>query len=325
MNDFFEKERASRLISVVTPAYNASDTITRAIESVLVQDPTIPYFVVDDCSSGDHQYHLGSYPSLTLLRNEVNMGGASTRNVGLSMVETPYVLFLDADDYILPESIEELMNMVQSDSSDIIYFPWFKMNKRGIIYGPLQNGCRDPITMFSSWLDGKYVPPCAVVWRVDFLREIGSWGEGLRYNDDGELSLRALLHNPRIAIAKRGGGVYIKGVNPNAVSNSDIEIMIISSIHIFGKIRELINDQIDDKNISSVMISKMGKVMYLFARSAFEKRLDNLAEIALASSRDLGFRGYYGNLTYRVLAKVIGPKYAEWIASTFKKLSQVDR
>jgi glycosyltransferase involved in cell wall biosynthesis len=308
----------AELVSVVTPAYNASDTLPRAIESVLTQVPSVPYIVVDDCSSDEHKYELGANPGVTLLRNEINLGGASTRNVGLALVKTPYVLFLDADDYILPGTFEELIHLVRADSPDIIYFPWYKVYRSGTMTGPIHNGCRDPLTMFEKWLDGKYVPPCAVLWRVDFLRMIGSWGEGLRYNDDGELSLRALLHNPQIALSTVGGGVYIKGINPKAVSASDLETKIYSSVHIFNSLRKQMRVLPHDPETISQLTSKMGEQMYIFTRLAFQKGMNELAQVALATSIELGYSGYYGTISYRLFARLIGPRYAEMVVSAYR-------
>jgi len=308
----------AELVSVVTPAYNASDTLPRAIESVLTQHPSVPYIVVDDCSSDEHKYELGAYPGVTLIRNTINLGGASTRNVGLALVKTPYVLFLDADDYILPGTINELTRLLEKEMPDIIYFPWFKMFRSGTMNGPIHNGNRDPLMMFNNWLDGKYVPPCAVFWRVNFLRMIGSWGEGLRYNDDGELSLRALLHDPQIALSTVGGGVYIKGVNPNAVSASDLETKIYSSLHIYNSMRKHMQVLAHDPKTISQLTSKMGEQMYLFARLAFEKGVNELAQVALATSRELGYTGYYGTLSYRLFARLIGPRYAEMVVSAYR-------
>jgi len=310
----------AELVSVVTPAYNASDTLPRAIESVLTQDPSVPYFVVDDCSSDEHKYELGAYTGVTLIRNTINLGGASTRNIGLAQVKTPYVLFLDADDYILPETIDELARIVQDDKPDMIFFPWYKLNFRGSRAGPIQHFQPDPVKMHIKWLSGEFIPPCAIYWRTDFLKTIGSWAEGLRFNDDGELVLRALLYKPTVIKATIGGGVYTQGVNPKAVSNSDIETKIDASIHIFEKLRELINNNVEDCKTAREMTSKMGEVLYYYGRVAYERQLDNVADLAITSSRALGYKGYFGTYYYKIIAFTIGPRFAETVVSKYRRL-----
>jgi glycosyltransferase involved in cell wall biosynthesis len=307
------------LVSVVTPSYNSSSTILSAIESVLDQDPTIPYVIVDDCSTDGIPYRLETFPSVIFIENAINLGSSSTRNIGLGEVNTPYVIFLDADDYILPKTIDTLHQVVLIDQPDIIYFPWFKKNGDGVITGPFMNGCSNPTQMFHAWLDGRFVPPCAVIWRVDYLKKIGSWGEGLRYNDDGELALRALLHNPRISVATTGGGVYLKGVNSESVSNAKLEVKIKTNIQIFRSIRNLINNLVEDEKTKAELSSKMGEAMYHFARIAYQSNKEILAEVALISSREFGFKGYIGSTSYRLLAQILGLRFAEHAADMYNK------
>ncbi len=312
---------ASEFISVVTPAYNSSHTVSRAIESVLSQDDTTPYIVVDDCSSADHVYHLESYKSLTYLRNAVNLGGASTRNVGLELVETPYVLFLDADDYILPGTIEELMRIATSGSPDVVFFPWYKQNQVGATFGPFNNGATDPIEMFFKWLSGRFVPPCAFVWRTEFLRSIGSWGEGLRYDDDTELALRSMLFRPKIALAEQGGGVYIKGVNPDAVSNASVSVAIEAQSQIMQHLALQVERHIEDIDLRKRMLKALGSFLFVTIRLAYAQQLDSKADAALSISRSLGFHGFVGSTQYRFLASLIGPKYAEYLFVYLKSVT----
>ena len=89
------------LVSVVMPAYRCASTIQSSIESVLMQDVPLELLVIDDCSPEDLTAVLAPFcedSRVRILRNEVNMGAAYSRNRGVSLAEGEYVAFLDADD-----------------------------------------------------------------------------------------------------------------------------------------------------------------------------------------------------------------------------------
>ena len=91
-------------LSVVIPAYNARDFIAECLESVLGQEdaPDFEVIVVDDGSSDDtaHLVEL-SFSGVRLVRKS-NGGPGSARNLGVSKARGQVVLFIDADDIMLP-------------------------------------------------------------------------------------------------------------------------------------------------------------------------------------------------------------------------------
>ncbi len=108
------------LISVVIPAFNASKTIERAINSVLNQSMReFEIIVVDDGSSDNSakivQQFTSTYP--IKLIQQINQGPGHARNVGLDNSILPFICFLDADDEIYSSHFETAMK--HFDSEDI--------------------------------------------------------------------------------------------------------------------------------------------------------------------------------------------------------------
>ncbi|HUB46546.1 MAG TPA: glycosyltransferase family A protein [Acetobacteraceae bacterium] len=97
-------------ITVVTPAFNAADTIADTIGSVLAQSHgDLRLVVVDDGSSDDTAAvaaGLGD-PRLALVR-QANAGVSAARNRGAEAVESDAILFLDADDWLAPNALATL-------------------------------------------------------------------------------------------------------------------------------------------------------------------------------------------------------------------------
>jgi glycosyltransferase involved in cell wall biosynthesis len=93
------------LVSVVIPCYNQAHYLGEAVESALAQSyGSVETFVVDDGSSDNSGEISARYPRVRYLR-QPNRGVAAARNAGLAASHGQFVLFLDADDRLLPEAV----------------------------------------------------------------------------------------------------------------------------------------------------------------------------------------------------------------------------
>jgi glycosyltransferase involved in cell wall biosynthesis len=100
-------EETGPTVSVVIPAYNAEETISRALDSVAAQnyENIIETIVVDDGSTDSTgELVREQYPHVRLLQQE-NQGAAVARNYGVSEATGRYIAFLDDDDEWLPEKV----------------------------------------------------------------------------------------------------------------------------------------------------------------------------------------------------------------------------
>jgi glycosyltransferase involved in cell wall biosynthesis len=93
------------LVTVVIPCYNQGHFLGEAIESVLSQSyPRYEVVVVDDGSTDDTSEVAGRYDGVRLIRQE-NKGVNAARNAGIEHSGGEYLVFLDADDRLLPEAL----------------------------------------------------------------------------------------------------------------------------------------------------------------------------------------------------------------------------
>src|SRR5688500_8996836 len=96
---------AEPLVSVVIPCYNQAHYLSEAVESALAQSyGSVETFVVDDGSADNSGEISARYPRVSYLR-QANRGVAAARNAGLAASSGQFVLFLDADDRLLPEAV----------------------------------------------------------------------------------------------------------------------------------------------------------------------------------------------------------------------------
>ncbi|MDX6555988.1 MAG: hypothetical protein QOD86_2183 [Miltoncostaeaceae bacterium] len=99
-------EAGAPLVSVVIPCYGQAHYLTEAIESALAQTyPQVEVVVVDDGSRDNTSAVAGAYPGVRVVRQE-NAGLAAARNAGLRVTDGEFLVFLDADDRLLPHAVE---------------------------------------------------------------------------------------------------------------------------------------------------------------------------------------------------------------------------
>ncbi|MDE6118734.1 MAG: glycosyltransferase family 2 protein, partial [Muribaculaceae bacterium] len=99
-------------ISVIIPAYNAADTIDRAIKSIIAQSfGDWELIVVDDCSTDDTAGIVGKFsrmdPRIHLCVRASNSGGAFVPRIqGFRMACGQMIAPIDADDTVGPGYLE---------------------------------------------------------------------------------------------------------------------------------------------------------------------------------------------------------------------------
>ncbi|WP_017316672.1 glycosyltransferase family 2 protein [Mastigocladopsis repens] len=116
--------------SVVITTYNRLKLLQRAIDSVLNQTIPCELIVSDDCSSDDTQAYVKSLstelcvrenaPRLVYYRNEVNQGHAAAVNAGVLQARGDWIKFLDDDDYLAPNCLEEMVKAIALRQDAII-------------------------------------------------------------------------------------------------------------------------------------------------------------------------------------------------------------
>lgn len=115
----------SPVATIIVPAFNSSAFIEAAVASLLAQTVTDwEAIIVDDGSTDDTplvaQQAAGGDPRVRLV-SQPNMGTATARNTGASLARAEWLLFVDADDLLLPDYFERQMAFVHASPGFDIY------------------------------------------------------------------------------------------------------------------------------------------------------------------------------------------------------------
>lgn len=115
------------LVSVIITSYKGSDTVERALKSVIAQTyPNIEVIVVDDNGLGCEEQKLTEhvvqrYPLVKYIAHPVNKNGSAARNTGMKAALGKYVALLDDDDEFLPNKIEKQYHAMQESGAPVCY------------------------------------------------------------------------------------------------------------------------------------------------------------------------------------------------------------
>ena len=109
-------------LSVVITNYNYADFVATAIDSVLSQDIEIELVVVDDCSKDNSRDIIRSYGDRIIpVLQEVNQGHGGGFNAGYARTTGDLIMFLDADDFLLPGAAKTIISNFDPDIGMYLY------------------------------------------------------------------------------------------------------------------------------------------------------------------------------------------------------------
>jgi len=112
-------------ISIIVPVYNIENYIAECLDSILSQDfSDFEILCVDDGSKDNSfnvikQYQL-NYPEIVKVFKKENGGLSDARNFGLNHAIGDYLLFIDGDDWLLPNMLKEMYQKAMTHQAKIV-------------------------------------------------------------------------------------------------------------------------------------------------------------------------------------------------------------
>ncbi len=111
------------LISVIVPVYNVEEYIEECVSSILAQTyKNIEVILIDDGSKDNSGMLCEAYQikddRVKVIHKE-NGGLSDSRNTGIEVAKGDYLAFIDSDDYIPNNYLEELWKTIKETESDI--------------------------------------------------------------------------------------------------------------------------------------------------------------------------------------------------------------
>lgn len=242
-------------VSVIIPVYNNASTLRRCLDSVLDQTGVnLEVICIDDASQDDSLALLERYCHtdlrIKLIANKRNLGAAASRNLGLERASGQYLMNLDGDDYLEPDSLQGLLAYSMSDQVDMCFYrarltyideTANRHIPTGIVhdYPDLYEGA----ILLKQFLEvDEFFYYCAmVIYRRAYLQEHRLRYHKLIIGEGGDFILRALIHAERVKVFAQP--VYHYCVNSGSVTNSPaykINLLAGRVVQYASMLRELV-------------------------------------------------------------------------------------
>ena len=197
----------NKYITIVVPVFKVEKYIQRCLESIYQTDESLFELIVVDDESPDKSINiakqvLAPYHNYQII-SQKNKGLSGARNTGLSLVRTPYVWFVDSDDYICSEAIEYLNSVIETSYYDCVYFG-FKYRYDDRMQDSMI-GCKNKVVNGCQLLNviGGEFSVWRNIYNVDFLRNNNLYFvEGLIF-EDLDFNIRAFLSTDNIFVSDR--------------------------------------------------------------------------------------------------------------------------
>ncbi|MBF7021207.1 glycosyltransferase family 2 protein [Staphylococcus kloosii] len=238
--------------SIIVPTYNSEAYIEELMNSLKDQtydSNDFEVIVVDDCSSDDTLKKVKKYNkdlNLTVKKLDTNSGGpGKPRNTALALAKGEYVFFVDSDDYINVDTLQDVSDFVDENNSDVVLVKMEGVNGRGA-----------PRSMFKKTEDGLTLAHSRIVYtlsptkfyRTALLREHNiDFPEDLKSAEDQLFTMKAYIHADNIATLADKPYYYAtkrEGEHMSSAYVKPIDFYKIMTLIV----EEILNSDLEDKN-----------------------------------------------------------------------------
>lgn len=267
-------------VSVIVPVYNVQEYLGKCLSSLTAQTlKDIEIICVDDGSTDDSLailQHFAAKDKRIKVINKKNGGVSSARNAGLEAAKGKYVMFVDGDDWIEPETCEECYDRIVADDADLLLFNYVEIRSRNEIYisPDLSNVKADKFRFSDSPSDFFYIMTGSA-GKVYKNKEIPRFDTKLNKSEDTAFFWEyCLKKNPKISILNKNFYFYVVHQN-SATHRSDVigegnvfkSVFRTYSLEAFQKADARIQAYITDRYAKSLcweikIAKKLGKKYY---------------------------------------------------------------
>ena len=207
------------MISIVIPLYNAEKYVEKCLDSILEQSyQDFEIVIVNDGSSDNSLNVVLDYLKNTDVNHQIinqeNKGVSCARNVGLNNAKGEYILFMDSDDCLSREFLNDLYHLLIESNSDFSFCDYTFISTQKMISsgnGNIVNYNRDEL--FDSFLkrNVSFVLPSMLFVKKFLIDNKIKFVEDIRFSEDQMFIWDVILRiNKAVYLNKKMYGYYLR-------------------------------------------------------------------------------------------------------------------
>jgi glycosyltransferase involved in cell wall biosynthesis len=200
-------------LEIIICNHGSSDDTPAVIERFVnsVQEETVNYLAYFDDNPGKDRFvrkNEKRYPqnrTIKVLQNQKNIGGTCSYNEGFKQASGKYCTYLVADDYLLPNAITAMVEVVEKTGADVVYTDMFVVDNSGRILQHLKKPDYTFKACFADW----FHLGVSRLYRRQLHDQVGYYDPGYRNANDYDMFLRfaiggaKFVHLPRVLYCTR--------------------------------------------------------------------------------------------------------------------------
>ena len=329
-------------VSVIIPCFNAEQWLTESIDSCLKQTySNIEIIVVDDGSTDGSLDIIKGYGDCLRWYSRPNKGSNPTRNEGLSMARGDYVLFLDADDYILPERVEKQMGCFEQTGADVV-FSSVRSQKhypdgRIVLGNPSdERYYRAGDDVLESLITSKRLAHnLSPMFTRDSLKKVGGWDETVPCSQDRDLLLSLALAGAKFEFLPGCYSVYRQYPSNSRVSASKGRIRAEASLKRTSKAEQSLQRQGRYEPYRKALAQALFRSAFLYgpyySKREYQQILNKIQTLNPHYRSEFSFRGH-SHKGFRTLENLFGFRSASilyrWLkegTQSIRRWKEIDR
>ncbi len=216
------------LVSIIVPVYNLETCVSSCLDSLLAQTYSpVEIIPVNDGSTDRTGDILNSYaarnPGIKIITQD-NAGVDAARYAGMDRAAGEYVMFVDGDDALFPDSVEAMVRMAVRERADIVIGDYVRhLDRFGLFRrkdGQIPHSrVVEKEEFLSSYYSGffgrdrhglfyTYGKMCIKLYRREFLLANRPSPSRLRYAEDQLFNLQVFPRAERIALLAKEVYIY---------------------------------------------------------------------------------------------------------------------
>lgn len=254
-------------VSIIVPVYNVEKYLTKCLDSLANQTlQDIEILVINDESPDNSQKIIDSfvknYPEKIFSYKKENGGQGSARNMGLHYAKGDYISFVDSDDWLDLDAIENMYNIAIKENSDMVFCDmidhfsngtqkYYNCTKFSSVYTVTPSACNK---LFKK----------SLINNLQFMTNV--WYE------DFNFTTKVLFNNPKISTISLG--FYHCNVRDTSTMNNNNSLKNIDMITVIEDLKKyaLLNNTYDPNIISYLIFEHI--LITTVNRVAMQKNKD---------------------------------------------------
>ena len=321
------------LVSVIIPLYNAEKYIAETLQNVLEQTYSpIEILVVDDGSSDNSLAIARTFECKNVkIFTQPNCGASAARNLGLREAKGDFIQFLDADDLLSENKIEQQIKILLnypntiSTSSIVHFFDGEIKNTSGtendnyFLYDS-DNPSEFLLNLYGGNGEGGFITVHSWLTPRQLIDRVGYWNEALTVDDDGEYFCRVVLAADGVRHDSIGKNYYRKFRKNRSLSSQNNEIAIKSALLALELKQKYLSHYQDNSKYRKAFARA-------YKRMAVDTypRFSHISKFCIEKLDELGGSNHdvtLGGNVIEMIKKVFGWKVARKIQYCFRKINK---